>query len=64
MQVNTTTHIAPIVLWRNACGGMKLTGTDYEHVSHCPGCETLANEMHEALDDIETALRMGHTAVS
>lgn len=56
MQNNTAAHIVPIVLWQCACGGRDLPNRDYLHIMECTGCETLADEIKEALDNLEKEL--------
>ena len=57
MHAQIATHIPPIRLWQSLCGGIPLPESDYQHVMHCAECETLADEIGEALESIETALR-------
>jgi hypothetical protein len=60
MQNVTTSHVEPLVLWQFACGGRDLSKRDFQHLSGCPDCETLANEITEALHDIEKTLAGRH----
>ena len=56
MQSETTRHVEPLVLWQSACGGPDLSKRDYQHLIACTDCETLADEITAALDDIEKTL--------
>jgi hypothetical protein len=60
MQNNTGVHVEPIVFWQCACGGIDLSKRDYLHLLACTGCETLADEITDALDDIENTFRRRH----
>jgi len=53
------THVEPLVLWQSACGGRDLSKRDYQHLIACTDCETLADEITGALDDIEKTLTAG-----
>ena len=56
MRKDTTPHVEPLVLWQSACGGRDLSKRDYQHLIACTDCETLADEITDALDDIEKTL--------
>jgi len=60
MQTDATAHVEPIVFWQCACGGSDLSKRDYLHVVACTDCETLADEIIDALDDIEKMLGRRH----
>ena len=53
MRNDTTPHVEPLVLWQSACGGRDLSKRDYQHLIACTDCEALADEITDALDDIE-----------
>jgi hypothetical protein len=57
MRNHATAHVEPMVLWQYACGGRDLSEHDYLHFVSCKDCETLAEEITDALDDIEKQLR-------
>jgi hypothetical protein len=48
------------VFWQCACGGTDLSKRDYLHLMACADCESLADEITDTLDDIETTLGRGH----
>jgi hypothetical protein len=56
MQNDMTTHVEPIVFWQSACGGRDLSRHDYLHLIACPDCTALADQIADALNDIEQAL--------
>jgi hypothetical protein len=56
MPQEPTTHVKPILIWQFACGGQKFSHNDYLHLMICAECETLADEITEALSDIEKTL--------
>jgi hypothetical protein len=56
MRNNTTLHVEPITFWQCACGGIDLSKRDYLHLIACTDCETFADEITDALDDIEKTL--------
>ena len=60
MTNNVTAHVEPIVFWQCACGGPNLSKRDCLHVSVCADCETLGDEIKEALDDIEKTVGRQH----
>ena len=60
MRKDITAHVEPIVFWQCACGGFDLSKRDYLHVAACTDCETLADEITDALDNIEKTLRRLH----
>jgi hypothetical protein len=64
MQNNPTAHVEPLSFWQCACGGPNLSKRDYQHLIACPECETLAEAISEALDDIEKAYGRRHVAAS
>jgi hypothetical protein len=51
-----TLHVQPLTLWQCACGSLALPSRDYQHIIVCTGCEMLATEIGEALDDLEKVL--------
>jgi hypothetical protein len=53
MRNDTTPHVEPLVLWQSACGGRDLSKRDYQHLIACTDCETLADEIIDALHEIE-----------
>jgi len=53
-------HVEPIVFWQSACGGVDLSKRDYQHLIACSECGTLADEITDALDDIEKRLGRRH----
>jgi hypothetical protein len=57
MQSETVGHVPAIRLWQMMCGGPELPKGQYQHIIHCVECETLATQIGDALDDIESALR-------
>ncbi len=57
MPNDTTVHVKPLVIWQHACGGPDFSRRDYLHLNTCTVCETLADEIKAALDDIEQTLR-------
>ncbi len=57
-------HVQPLVLWQCACGARDLPKRDYQHIIDCAGCETLATEIGEALDDLEKGLVRGRRSSS
>jgi hypothetical protein len=64
MRDNSTVHVEPLTLWQCACGGPELSKSDYQHVIACSACETLAEGMTDALNDIEKAFRPRYTTAS
>jgi len=64
MQNNPTVHVEPLVFWQCACGGPDLSQRDYQHVIHCPECETLALAITDSLNDIEKAFGRRHITAS
>jgi hypothetical protein len=56
MRNDTTAHVEPLVLWQSACGGRGLSKREYQHLIACTDCETLADEITAALNDIEETL--------
>lgn len=52
----TIEHVSPLLLWQCICGGRDLTRADHEHVSLCEQCETLADQIAGALDDLHKTL--------
>ena len=61
MRTAATAHIEPMVFWQCACGGPDLSKHDYLHLIACTDCETLADEIIDALDNIEkTLVRLNH----
>ena len=60
MREDKTTHVEAIVFWQCACGGLDLSKRDYLHLIACTDCETLADQITNALDDIEKTLRRRH----
>jgi hypothetical protein len=50
-------HVPPLLLWQCACGGRDLPEREHDHLIACAGCETLATEIGDALNDIEKLLR-------
>jgi hypothetical protein len=56
-------HVSPMRLWQALCGGTELPTGQYQHIIHCIACETLATQIGDALDDIETALRRHNIGV-
>lgn len=57
MRTGTIEHVPAIRLWQMLCGGKELPKGEYQHIVECAACETLATQIGDALDDIETALR-------
>ena len=64
MRATAPTHVSPIVLWQCLCGGTDLPKADHQHIIDCIQCETLAEEIAEALDDIQLTLERRQTTVS
>ena len=58
------THIAPERLWQSACGGAELQSSEYLHLVGCVSCDKLADEISEALDDIQDAVSHSNAHVS
>jgi len=56
MRNDSTAHVEPIVFWQCACRGLDLSKRDYLHLIDCTDCKTLADEIEDALDDIEKRL--------
>ena len=46
------------------CGGIDLSKRDQLHVIGCIECETLAEQIAEALDEIQTTLEHGKSQTS
>jgi hypothetical protein len=59
----TSAHVEPIVFWQCACGGVDLPKRDYLHLIACSECGTLADEIADALDDIEKQLSRRHLRI-
>jgi hypothetical protein len=57
-------HVPALILWQALCGGAELPKGQYQHIIHCPACETLASQIGDALDDIEAALRRNNIGMS
>src|SRR3954467_3695050 len=57
MRSETIEHVPAIRLWQALCGGTELPKGQYQHITECVACETLATQIGDALDDIEQALR-------
>ena len=57
-------HVPAIRLWQMLCGGAELPKGQYQHIIHCIACETLATQIGDALDDIESALRRNNIGMS
>ena len=49
-----------MALWKSLCGAVDLTNADHEHVILCEQCETLADEIAGALNDLEKSLERRH----
>jgi hypothetical protein len=64
MPDETVGHVPAISLWQALCGGAELPRGHYQHITHCSACETLAMQIGDALDDIETVLRGHNVALS
>ena len=64
MQNETMGHVPAIRLWQALCGGAQLPKRQYQHIIDCVACETLATQIGDALDDIETTLRKRNIGVS
>ncbi len=64
MRNDPQAHVPPILLWQSLCGGPELTQRAFQHVLLCVECETLAEEISEALNDIEMVLAQSKVAVS
>jgi hypothetical protein len=60
MRNDTTPHVQPLVLWQSTCGGRDLSKRDYQHLIACTDCETLADEIIDALHDLEKTLTGRH----
>jgi hypothetical protein len=60
MQNDVTSHVQPLVFWQCACGGPSLSKRDYLHLIACDGCTTLADQISDALDDIEKKVGRQH----
>ena len=63
MLIETAGHVPAIRLWQMLCGGTELPKGQYQHIIHCVACETLATQIGDALDDIESALRRNNIGV-
>ena len=63
MRDDATAHVEAIVLWQCACRGRDLPKRDYLHLVACTDCETLANEMKDALNNVEKELARLHPHV-
>ncbi len=64
MQNDPQVHVPPIQLWQCLCGGPELTETAFQHVLVCAECETLVEEINDALNDIELVLTHSHATGS
>ena len=64
MRSETLEHVPAIRLWQMLCGGAELPKGQYQHITQCVACETLATQIGDALDDIEEALRRNNIAKS
>jgi hypothetical protein len=64
MRTDIIGHVPAIILWQALCGGAQLPKRQYEHIIDCVACETLATQIGDALDDIETTLRKRNIGVS
>ena len=53
-----------MLLWQCLCGASDLTRADHEHVILCEQCETLADEIAGALDDLHKSLERRQTTLS
>jgi len=58
MQKQPTAHVDPQRFWKCACGHRDLSRRDYEHITSCAECETLAREIGDALNDL--GKKLGH----
>jgi hypothetical protein len=56
LPTNTNAHVQPIVIWQFVCGGVELPLRDYQHIVDCAACETLGEQICDALARLETAL--------
>jgi hypothetical protein len=63
MVSDSTAHVAPIVLWQCACSGHNLPKRDYLHIMACSDCQSLGEQIHDALSDIEKVLGRRHRQV-
>jgi hypothetical protein len=61
---STVEHVSPLLLWQCLCGGSDLTRADHEHVILCEQCETLADEIAVALDDLQKTLERRQATTS
>jgi len=64
MRTDIIGHVPAIILWQALCGGAQLPKRQYQHIIDCVACETLATQIGDALDDIETTLRKRNIGVS
>jgi hypothetical protein len=64
MRTDIIGHVPAIILWQALCGGAQLPKRQYQHIIDCVACETLAMQIGDALDDIETTLRKRNIGVS
>lgn len=64
MRTDIIGHVPAIILWQALCGGAQLPKRQYQHIIDCVACETLATQIGDALDDIETTLRKRNLGVS
>lgn len=64
MRNDAQVHVPAILLWQCLCGGPDLTQPAFQHVLACEECETLANEMTDALNDIEMTLASPNPTLS
>jgi hypothetical protein len=64
MRTGMAEHVPAIKLWQMLCGGAELPKGEYQHIIHCEACETLATQIGDALDDIETSLRRNHIGMA
>ena len=49
-------HVEALVIWHYACGGLEFSKRDYLHLMACSACENLADEIGDALGDLEKML--------
>jgi hypothetical protein len=63
MRKAASAHVEPIVFWQCACGGIDLSKRDYLHLIACSECGTLADEITDALHDIEKRLGRRHPRI-
>jgi hypothetical protein len=64
MRNEAPVHVPPIILWQCLCGGPELTQRAFQHMLDCAECETLAKEITDALNDIESAFGSPRNSLS